>query len=126
MAEHVGEAKCPECGEGAAVKADKRKFLYLDCTCGIFKYQSKSGQEKIKARWLLEQPEKAAAFLGVEAEPEAPKIEEIEPLPVVEKLEVVTPVVSPKKERSASPKKPGYFERSRQRRELRKVAKGAV
>lgn len=125
MAEHVGEVGCPECGESCAVKADKRKFIYLDCACGIFKYQSKSGQEKIKARWRKEQPEKAGEFLGgAEVVPEKIAVEEPETEAV--KPEVKAPVIPKKPALEKAPKKASYFERSRQRRELRRVAKGAV
>lgn len=51
MAEVVGKAPCPDCGDEAEIKEDKRKFLYLDCPCcGIFKYQRHTGQKRIRAR----------------------------------------------------------------------------
>lgn len=51
MAELVGKAPCPDCQAEADIKADKRKFLYLDCSCcGIFKYQRHTGQARIRAR----------------------------------------------------------------------------
>lgn len=115
MAENVGQVSCPECKQVATMKADKRRFVYVDCECGIFKYQSKAGQTRIKARWLAERPEEAREFLGIE-EPEAPA-------PDPEKPEAVTvPESAPRLEISKpsepekpaeiskkSPKKPGFF-----------------
>lgn len=106
MAELVGHAECPECKQKAGVYADKRGQLYLNCKegekggCGIFKYQSKTGQARLKKRMesFLETPTD-----GVESRPidEAGNIEESPKINIVEK-----------------PKKKGFFQR---RREARRV-----
>lgn len=112
MAENVGNMACPECGQSATVKADKRKFIYLDCECGIFKYQSKAGQRRVKARWLAEEPEKARQFLGIEepapAAPE-PDISQSEPEPEPAPVLDDSPSDPPASPPPDSPKKRPFF-----------------
>lgn len=91
MAEVIGKAVCPECGAVAKVCEDKRKQLYLNCDagesggCGIFKYQSKIGQARLKKRF--------AAFPGEDpvgaASPKEPEPEKVPD--VVAKLPVAKP-----------------------------------
>ena len=79
MAEFVQNCDCPECGGEAKAMKDKRMFLYLNCPCcGIFKYQTKTGQAKMLARinaYNARQDSKAEPEPGLEtpkAEPETP------------------------------------------------------
>lgn len=74
MGEVIGKAKCPECGETAKVCEDKLKKLYLNCECGIFKYQSKIGQERLRKRFELFSDEPAPSVDSPEVD--APEISE--------------------------------------------------
>jgi len=53
MREKVTEMPCPDpdCGATAEVRADKRGKLYVICPeCGRFTYNTRTGQERLKAK----------------------------------------------------------------------------
>ncbi|MGB0664403.1 MAG: hypothetical protein ACPGMR_11520 [Pontibacterium sp.] len=60
MAEHLGFLPCLECGRQMDVMSDKRQKLYGVCRhmdagkdtgCGVFKYQTRSGQARFVKRY---------------------------------------------------------------------------
>lgn len=133
MAEQVGNITCRKCGGLAELKADKRRFLYVECNvprtekhwktgelvefegCGTDKAQRFGGQNTLKRMWLEQEPEKARQFLGIE-EPEAtaPGPEKPEAVPVpgsAPRLEISKPSEpeKPAEISKKSPKKPGFF-----------------
>jgi len=59
MAETIGQTACPECGEPADLRQDKRGKLYIvhdgEGGCGRFTYNTLAGQERLKKR-LADQP----------------------------------------------------------------------
>lgn len=51
MGEKIQDTKCPDCGDTADLKADKRGKLYIVCPCcGRFTYNTNTGQERLRAR----------------------------------------------------------------------------
>lgn len=51
MAEATGEKiECPACGAVTAVLADKRGKFYLNCECGLQKFNTEKGQALLRGR----------------------------------------------------------------------------
>lgn len=54
MAENTGvEIACPACGTSTAVSVDKRGKLFLNCACGLLKFNTEKGQELLRVRMKL-------------------------------------------------------------------------